>query len=114
MRISDGSSDVCSSDLVDFKMGGVLLIGGLAGSAFGAYLFSVLKRIGQLDAVIALSYVVILGLIGSLMRSEARRVGTECVRTCRSRWSPDHLKKDTQMNTDPLIRVSNYDSTTRL
>src|SRR3546814_7945056 len=37
---------------VDFKMGGVLLIGGLAGSAFGAYLFSVLKRIGQLDAEI--------------------------------------------------------------
>src|SRR3546814_17963367 len=26
-------------------------------------------------------------------RSEERRVGTECVRTCRSRWSPDHEKK---------------------
>ncbi|MFC3674526.1 sulfite exporter TauE/SafE family protein [Ferrovibrio xuzhouensis] len=59
---------------VDFKMGGVLLIGGLAGSAFGAYLFSVLKRIGQLDAVIALSYVVILGLIGSLMMTDSIRL----------------------------------------
>src|SRR3546814_19118276 len=26
-------------------------------------------------------------------RSEERRVGKECVRTCRSRWSPSHLKK---------------------
>src|SRR3546814_16887404 len=28
-------------------------------------------------------------------RSEERRVGKECVRTCRSRWSPDHYKKKT-------------------
>src|SRR3546814_16272619 len=28
-------------------------------------------------------------------RSEARRVGEECVSTCRSRWVPDHLKKKT-------------------
>src|SRR3546814_11268698 len=27
------------------------------------------------------------------LRSEERRVGKECVRTCRSRWSPDHYKK---------------------
>lgn len=59
---------------VDFKMGGVLLVGGLLGSSFGAYLFGVLKRIGQLDAVIALSYVVILGTIGSLMLTESLRV----------------------------------------
>src|SRR3546814_12602926 len=30
---------------------------------------------------------------GGLLRSEERRVGTECGCTCRSRWSPDHLKK---------------------
>src|SRR3546814_13519324 len=29
-------------------------------------------------------------------RSEARRVGNECVSTCRSRWSPEHKKKKTQ------------------
>src|SRR3546814_13408855 len=29
-------------------------------------------------------------------RSEERRVGKECVSTCRSRWSPDHYKKKTQ------------------
>src|SRR3546814_14188637 len=28
-----------------------------------------------------------------VVRSEERRVGKECVRTCRSRWSPDHLTK---------------------
>src|SRR3546814_16542361 len=31
-------------------------------------------------------------------RSEERRVGKECVRTCRSRWSPAHLKKNKQKN----------------
>src|SRR3546814_2348295 len=30
------------------------------------------------------------GSIGSTRRSEERRVGKECVSTCRSRWSPDH------------------------
>src|SRR3546814_14201095 len=30
-------------------------------------------------------------------RSEERRVGKECVRTCRSRWSPDHEKKKTRI-----------------
>ena len=58
-------------DNVDFKMGLVLLAGGLAGSTFGAYLFSVLKRLGQLDTVIALSYVLILGVIGSMMMVES-------------------------------------------
>src|SRR3546814_12101055 len=38
------------------------------------------------------------GFAGSLAvgRSEERRVGTECVSTCRSRWSPYHYKKNTQ------------------
>ncbi|HLT78262.1 MAG TPA: sulfite exporter TauE/SafE family protein [Ferrovibrio sp.] len=56
---------------VDFKMGLVLLVGGLLGSSFGAYLFSVLKRLGQLDTVIALSYVLILGIIGTMMMAES-------------------------------------------
>src|SRR3546814_17255653 len=32
----------------------------------------------------------------SFFRSEERRVGKECVSTCRYRWSPDHEKKNTQ------------------
>lgn len=80
-------------DNVDFKMGFVLLVGGIAGSSFGAYLFSILKRIGQLDTVIALSYVVILGLIGSMMLIEAVRAlrkSTAAVRPVRRKRLNDH------------------------
>jgi len=58
---------------VDFRMGTVLLIGGLVGSAFGGFLFSYLKQRGQIDLVISLSYVVILGGVGGLMGVESLR-----------------------------------------
>ncbi len=58
---------------VDFRMGGVLLAGGLAGSSFGVWLYSLLLGIGQLDLVISLAYVVFLGIIGTLMLAEAVR-----------------------------------------
>lgn len=58
---------------VDFRMGAVLLTGGLAGSTFGVWLYSLLRDIGQLDLVITLAYVVFLGTIGSLMLVEAVR-----------------------------------------
>src|SRR3546814_12997185 len=35
-----------------------------------------------------------------LRRSEARRVGKECVSTCRSRWSPSHAKNKKTTNTE--------------
>src|SRR3546814_19472993 len=38
------------------------------------------------------------GAATHVARSEERRVGTECVSTCRSRWSPDHLKKKHKTN----------------
>ncbi len=56
---------------VDFKMGWVLLAGGLLGSAPGVWLFSFLSRIGQVDLVIALAYVIFLGGIGILMCIES-------------------------------------------
>ncbi len=58
---------------VDFKMGIVLLIGGIVGSTFGVWLFSVLRELGQVDLVISLSYVVFLGVIGVLMAIESVR-----------------------------------------
>lgn len=58
---------------VDFKMGTVLLIGGIVGSTFGVWLFSILQSLGQVELVIALSYVVFLGTIGSLMAVESVR-----------------------------------------
>jgi uncharacterized membrane protein YfcA len=58
---------------VDFKMGTVLLIGGFGGSSLGAWLFKILRESGQIDLVIALSYVLFLGIIGSLMLWESAR-----------------------------------------
>src|SRR3546814_20905325 len=94
MRISDWSSDVCSSDLPDRRdravaEPAVLLprpghpclhrqraaVRTLAARLPGA------ARAGRARAADA--------------RSEERRVGKECVSTCRSRWSPYHEKKKT-------------------
>lgn len=56
---------------VDFKMGVLLLIGGVIGSSFGVWLFTFLKGLGHIDLVIKLSYVVFLGIIGFLMLFES-------------------------------------------
>jgi uncharacterized membrane protein YfcA len=58
---------------VDFKMGVILLIGGIVGSALGVWLFGLLRRIGQIELVISLSYVLLLGTLGSLMLIEGTR-----------------------------------------
>ena len=58
---------------VDFKMGAVLLAGGVFGSSVGVFLFALLQKIGQIDLVIKLSYVVFLGIIGALMLMESVR-----------------------------------------
>jgi len=58
---------------VDFRMGGILLIGGVIGSTLGVGLFSWLQTLGQIDLVIQLSYVIMLGIIGSLMMVESIR-----------------------------------------
>jgi uncharacterized membrane protein YfcA len=59
---------------VDFRMGGVMVAGGIVGSGLGALLFRLLERLGQIDTVIALTYVVLLGGIGGLMGRES--IGT--------------------------------------
>lgn len=56
---------------VDFKMGMVLLVGGIVGSTLGVFLFRLLRELGQIELVISLSYVVFLGVIGSLMLAES-------------------------------------------
>src|SRR3546814_12587609 len=97
MRISDWSSDVCSSDL------------GYA-EKLSAWLKAEANRTRkQRRSLLQLHQdLCALGYTGSYdrvaafarrwrqeqqERSEERRVGKECVRTCRSRWSPDHYKK---------------------
>src|SRR3546814_10750823 len=94
MRISDWSSDVCSSDL------GV--------EAFGRQVVVVLDGVWhlrntgyatggpELDQHDFAAQVLHSGFLagergeGDVGRSEERRVGKECVSTCRSRWSPYH------------------------
>src|SRR3546814_19064574 len=98
MRISDWSSDVCSSDLLRcaFLIGlqedladrggddSVLALGhigqGIAHEVHPAALPGGAHDAGDraLEALV------------SIGRSEERRVGQECVSTCRSRWSPYH------------------------
>jgi uncharacterized membrane protein YfcA len=58
---------------VDFKMGFTLLLGGLAGSALGVWLFTLLKRLGQIELTISLCYVLLLGVLGGLMAVESLR-----------------------------------------
>src|SRR3546814_10387231 len=89
MRISDWSSDVCSSDLV--KSGSALLRLALS-YVMGLSLRSTAAW-AELGAVARLSDVALLNRLrkaadwlGVIVDPEARRVGKECVRTCRSRW----------------------------
>src|SRR3546814_19965131 len=122
MRISDWSSDVCSSDLVIYDpvdlpqpQNSVPSID-TNGSAFKAialseHMTSVVEPLRRpspfkdlwrhdhatksrllITVTIAVSAAIIalVGLSIALVRSEARRVGKECVSTCRSRWLPYH------------------------
>src|SRR3546814_3855972 len=80
MRISDWSSDVCSSDLA-------VVIAQAASSGACKAALSISNR----SAFITLVHAVTKSVTNlSPARSEERRVGKECVSTCRSRWSPYH------------------------
>ena len=56
---------------VDYRMGGVMVGGGIFGALIGAGLFSLLQTLGQIDVVISVLYVLMLGSIGTLMMREA-------------------------------------------
>ena len=58
---------------IDFKLGGVLLAGGLLGTLLGVLFFNQMRRIGQLETVITISYVVLLGGVGTLVSWESLR-----------------------------------------
>src|SRR3546814_1159413 len=98
MRISDWSSDVCSSDLVDDDhlavaddVVHVALVDAVRAQAG-------VEVVDDVDVVRGVEVVVFAfkdpclaqQVLGMLLRSEERRVGKECVSTCRSRWSPYH------------------------
>jgi uncharacterized membrane protein YfcA len=56
---------------VDFRMGAVLAAGGVIGSVIGVELFRILRLLGQADLVVAVSYLLFLGVIGGLMLTES-------------------------------------------
>ena len=58
---------------VDFRMGLVLLVGGMAGSVAGIWVFARLSAAGHIDVFVQLSYVLFLGLVGALMLHESLR-----------------------------------------
>lgn len=56
---------------VDYQMGSVMVAGGIIGTVIGSILFNLLERLGQIDTVINILYVVMLGSIGGLMGRES-------------------------------------------
>lgn len=56
---------------VDYQIGSVMVVGGVIGTGIGAALFNLLQSLGQIDTVINILYVVLLGTIGSLMGRES-------------------------------------------
>src|SRR3546814_17716411 len=104
MRISDWSSDVCSSDLEGALQGASFAQPlslrwikrtisdpprrPLAGPRYSGRKFP-LPLIGQLQPQFR-SDVAVEELHLRRVRSDEHRVGKECVSTCRARWSPDH------------------------
>src|SRR3546814_6457804 len=82
MRISDWSADVCSSDLSTWarndlgRLSALSLVRPLVTATDGSFSIAFSRLTGR--GVVVTS------------RSEERRVGKECVSTCRSRWSPYH------------------------
>src|SRR3546814_5014510 len=87
MRISDWSSDVCSSDLLKY-VGGREALETLPDRHAAAALGDTIFRHGEAAAKRILLKAV--NNVRKEQRSEERRVGKECVSTCRSRWSPYH------------------------
>src|SRR3546814_11104083 len=128
MRISDWSSDVCSSDLPLVQTVAVPIIGATEGQQFQVKLreapWGGLQ--GQSTATITASSTAMAtaratgtfraprsfaatGTLQFELRSEERRVGKECVSTCSSRWSPYHSKKtvvDTEKSNTHQCRTS--------
>jgi uncharacterized membrane protein YfcA len=70
---SSGAIASWRRDRLDLRMGIVMVVGGLIGSSLGVWLFKLLARVGQIELVISLSYVLLLGLIGGLMLFESLR-----------------------------------------
>jgi len=70
---SSGTYAHARAGTVDFKMGLLLLLGGIAGGSVGVYFIKLLRAMGNADFVITVTYVVMLGSIGGYMFAESLR-----------------------------------------
>src|SRR3546814_14185867 len=111
MRISDWSSDVCSSDLgLRHSHGGRSADGGRRQAGPGS-LGPARSKAGKeekrtrLDVRERRRQAAACSRPLCPWRSEERRVGKECVSTCRSRWSPYHYKQKTQRHDEKLNKT---------
>src|SRR3546814_20214964 len=96
MRISDWSSDVCSSDLFVVDVGFATVGYMLTMRPLDAHIRTANPYASAwAAALICYPPLILMNDDGPLDRSEERRVGTACVSTCRSRGSPYTTKKDT-------------------
>src|SRR3546814_1938577 len=87
VRISDWSSDVCSSDLLDVSR----LDAGSYRPDVGAFALAELFDSLQAQfALVAGQRGLRLRVVPTALRPEERRVGNACVSTCSFRWSPYH------------------------
>src|SRR3546814_16752987 len=98
MRISDWSSDVCSSDLAADPLG--FAVGQRAAAVQAGRQLDPHPRPATHDprkeAAVELAPLRFHQAADDLDRSEERRVGNECVSTCRSRWTTYHSNKKTR------------------
>ena len=66
-----GSTTHYLKNTLDYKMGFIIVIGGIIGTSLGIYTFTYFKGIGKIDTVISLAYMYILAIIGTLMLVES-------------------------------------------
>ena len=66
-----GSTTHYLKNTLDYKMGSMIVIGGVIGTSLGIYTFTYFKGIGKIDTVISLAYMYILAIIGTLMLVES-------------------------------------------
>src|SRR3546814_15633363 len=90
MRISDWSSDVCSSDLLSALWSDLKY-----DLKHGRMVFGIFATLAEFERDM---------IRERTMRSEERRAGKECVSTCRSRWSTYHYKKTQYILSEQIIQ----------
>jgi uncharacterized membrane protein YfcA len=84
IAVASGANQICATSVsgalaqwrrnnIDFRMGAVLIVGGVAGALVGVYVLKVLREAGQAGLIISLTYVALLGTVGALMLGESLR-----------------------------------------